>query len=171
MRFLVRREGAQVSCLGLQCQPQGHRHLGGQSPARPCPGEQAGAAGGLQANKLLQSLVGALGGSRWQELTAVRGTDKLTASEGRKLGPEAAGSTGLEAHPCQSRRGEETGVPGKMYLSFKRAKTALVSAAAAAAGDSFVPGLEQRAGVALSQEGSRGSARGNPRVASSCRGI
>lgn len=47
MHFLVRREGARVTFLGLQCEPGECCSLGGQSPARPHPGGDVGAACGL----------------------------------------------------------------------------------------------------------------------------
>ena len=109
VRFRGRREGTQVPLLGFNVAPKAAAVQGGGSPARParpCPagGDAGGGARAGGVNELMQSLGRTLGDFLRQELTSVRGTDKLSASGGRKPGPEAADASPPQPEASKDRR-------------------------------------------------------------------
>ena len=153
VRFLGRREGTQVPLLGFNVAPKAAAVQGGGSPARParpCPagGDAGGGARAGGVNELMQSLGRTLGDFLRQELTSVRGTDKLSASGGRKPGPEAADASPPQPEASEDRRLSvcSAALPGETHSGCKRKRTA----------------PRPRVGVDRSREGSRRPARGNP---------
>lgn len=124
---------ALVTSLGLQGEPQGHSMARGQGPALPYSGGSTVTCG-LGGEQTHRSLVGTFRTSLWRELASVRGTDKMTTFGENERGPQKHCAS---RHVPAKHRQEETvpgalGLPRKMYLSFKKEKQHLVSAAGTA---------------------------------------